>query len=322
MIYTNRYCFGVDLGGTTTKMGIFTNEGQLIEKWEIPTDISDDGSHILDDISASVLQKVRDNHLRENDIKGIGIGVPGPVRKMSVVDGCVNLGWGEVEVARILEEKTQLWTCAANDANAAALGELWQGNGRGCRNLMLVTIGSGIGCGIVVGGHIVEGASGAAGELGHMTVLDEEDIIGTCGCGRRGCLEQAASAHGIVKLTAKMLQETQQESTLRGIENLSAKDVFDAAKAGDALAGRVTDKVMYYLGKAIANASVVLNPQMVILAGGVSLAGEYLRAGIERYFNTLCFKACRGKTKFRLAAMGNDSGIYGAAKMMIDMYDE
>ena len=321
MIYSNRFCFGVDLGGTTTKMGIFTSEGQLIEKWEIPTDVSDGGSHILDDIADSILEKARVNQLKENDIKGIGIGVPGPVRRMSIVDGCVNLGWGRVDVAGIMENKTQLWTCVANDANVAALGELWQGNGRGCRNLMLVTIGTGIGCGIVIDGHIIEGSNGAAGELGHMTVLDEEDIIGTCGGGRRGCLEQAASAYGIVRLTEKKLAQTQQESVLRGMDKITAKDVFDAAKAGDQLAAGITDKVMYYIGKAIANASVVLNPQTVILAGGVSLAGEYLRAGIEKYFNELCFKAC-DTTQFRLAAMGADSGIYGAARMMIDMNDE
>lgn len=311
----DKYCFGVDLGGTTVKIGLFSIEGQLQDKWEIPTRTENHGAEILSDIAASIQSRMDTGHLSKEQVTGIGIGVPGPVLNENIVQGCVNLGWGNVRVADELSALTGLKVKAANDANVAALGEQWQGGGKGFQNLVMFTLGTGVGGGIIQNGRIISGANGAAGEIGHMVIVDSDEVVGTCGCGHRGCLEQVASATGIVNLTEKKLAECSQDSVLRKISPLTAKDVLDAAKAGDALAEQAAENMMKQLGRAAAYIACVVNPDIFVIGGGVSKAGEYLIEGISRYYKDYAFHAS-ADTKFALASLGNDAGMIGAAGMV------
>ena len=280
----DQFCFGVDLGGTTVKIGLFTVDGMLQEKWEIPTRTENQGAAILSDIAASIQNKVDVRHLTKEQVTGIGIGVPGPVLNENRVQGCVNLGWGNVCVADELSALTGMKVKAANDANVAALGEQWQGGGKGYQNIVMFTLGTGVGGGIIQNGQIVSGANGAAGEIGHMVITEPENVVGTCGCGHQGCLEQIASATGIVNLAKRQLTECDEASILRQYASLTAKDVLDAAKAGDALACRVAEQMMQALGRAAAYIACVMNPDVFVIGGGVSRAGEYLTEGIRRYY--------------------------------------
>ena len=311
----DKYCFGVDLGGTTVKIGLFSIEGQLQDKWEIPTRTENHGAEILSDIAASIQSRMDTGHLSKEQVTGIGIGVPGPVLNENIVQGCVNLGWGNVRVADELSALTGLKVKAANDANVAALGEQWQGGGKGFQNLVMFTLGTGVGGGIIQNGRIISGANGAAGEIGHMVIVDSDEVVGTCGCGHRGCLEQVASATGIVNLTEKKLAECSQDSVLREISPLTAKDVLDAAKAGDALAEQAAENMMKQLGRAAAYIACVVNPDIFVIGGGLSKAGEYLIEGISRYYKDYAFHAS-ADTKFALASLGNDAGMIGAAGMV------
>ena len=311
----DKYCFGVDLGGTTVKIGLFSIEGQLQDKWEIPTRTENHGAEILSDIAASIQRRMDTGHLSKEQVTGIGIGVPGPVLNENIVQGCVNLGWGNVRVADELSALTGLKVKAANDANVAALGEQWQGGGKGFQNLVMFTLGTGVGGGIIQNGRIISGANGAAGEIGHMVIVDSDEVVGTCGCGHRGCLEQVASATGIVNLTEKKLAECSQDSVLRDISPLTAKDVLDAAKAGDALAEQAAENMMKQLGRAAAYIACVVNPDIFVIGGGVSKAGEYLIEGISRYYKNYAFHAS-ADTKFALASLSNDAGMIGAAGMV------
>lgn len=316
----DKYCFGVDLGGTTVKMGLFTVTGELLDKWEIPTRTENHGEYILGDIAASIQAKMSEKQLTEENVTGVGIGVPGPVVKESIVQQCVNLGWGTVDVAKTLSEFIHLPVKAANDANVAALGEQWQGGGKGYDSLIMITLGTGVGGGIISEGKIVSGANGAAGEIGHMVIVDPADITGVCGCGHVGCLEQAASATGLVNITRKILSETDERSSLRGMDPMTAKDILDAAKAGDGLAVRAADKMMMYLGHAAAYLACAMNPDIFVIGGGVSRAGAYLTEGIQKHYREIVFHAST-ETPFVLATLGNDAGIIGAAKLVCDMID-
>ncbi len=315
----NKYCFGVDLGGTTVKLGLFTVVGGLLDKWEIPTRTEDNGSYILGDIAKAINEKMISNHLSISDIKGIGIGAPGPVINESIVLQCVNLGWSNVNVSKMLSRLTGLPVRVANDANAAALGEQWQGGGKPYDTLVMITLGTGVGGGIIINGRIVSGVNGSAGEIGHMTMLNPEDTVGKCRCGRRGCLEQAASATGVVNLAKKILAETDEDSSLRHYDEITAKLIFDEAKAGDAIAEQAANKMMMYLGKAAAHISCIINPEVFLIGGGVSKAGDYLIDGIRRYYRESAFDAFKD-TPFVPASLGNDAGIFGAAKLICDTF--
>ncbi len=316
----DKYCFGVDLGGTTVKMGLFTVAGILVDKWEIPTRTENQGEHILGDIAASIQAKMGEKALTAAAVTGVGIGVPGPVIEESIVLGCVNLGWGRFNVAEDLSKLTGLPVRVANDANAAALGEQWQGGGKGYENLVMLTLGTGVGGGIISGGRIISGSNGAAGEIGHMVLVDLEDITGVCGCGHVGCLEQAASATGLVNLTCKMLEKSDEDSSLRQLTSITAKDILDAAKNGDGLAVKAADRMMMYLGRAAAYIACVMNPDIFVIGGGVSKAGTYLTEGIQKHYQSIVFHASR-ETQFVLATLGNDAGIIGAAKLVCHIAD-
>ncbi|MCI6497915.1 ROK family glucokinase [Lachnospiraceae bacterium HCP1S3_C3] len=312
----DKICFGIDVGGTTVKMGIFTTEGKLTESWEIPTRKEDEGSHILEDICKQIEEKLVEKQINRADLLGVGIGIPGPITKDGTVLNCVNLGWGVFNVEEKLSEMLGGVTVkAGNDANVAALGENWQGGGVGFEDLILITLGTGVGGGVIIGDKIITGSNGAAGEIGHMPVVYDTDAE-TCGCGKKGCLETVASATGIVREAKKLLASGEIESTLRDIPEFTCKDIFDAAKEGDKAAMIVVDKLAEYLGIAAAHIACVTNPQIIVIGGGVSKAGKFLLDKIEEKYMERAFKACRN-AKFALATLGNDAGMYGAAALIL-----
>ena len=308
-----KYIFGVDLGGTTVKMGLFLSSGELLHTWEIPTRTEKGGKYILGDIADSVIETLREREISKDDVEGIGIGVPGPVGADGTVFKCVNLGWGVFNVADRLQELTGLKVKAGNDANVAALGEMWQGGGKGCHSIVMITLGTGIGGGIILNGEILSGTNGAAGEVGHIPVWDDETEM--CGCGKRGCLEQYGSATGIVRVAKRYLKAHDEPSILRQYDDFTAKEVCDAAKENDAIAIEILDLVGKTLGKALACISCVVNTEAFVIGGGVSRAGSVLLDPIEKYFNEYAFHAARD-TEFKLATLGNNAGIYGGAKMI------
>ncbi|HIQ98208.1 MAG TPA: ROK family glucokinase [Candidatus Scybalocola faecavium] len=312
----SKICFGIDIGGTTVKIGVLSMEGELLDKWEIPTRTEDGGKYILEDIADSVKKYVADKGLNMSDVIGAGMGVPGPVTSDGTVLRCVNLGWGVFNCAKALSDLLGVPVKAGNDANVAALGEQWQGGGKGHNDLVVVTLGTGVGGGIILGGQILAGVNGAAGEIGHMQVVAPEDTIGVCGCGNQGCLEQVASATGIVKLAKRLVEETDTPTSLRELSQITAKDVLDAAKAGDAGAVSVVEKMAYYLGSALAAICAVVNPEMIVIGGGVSKAGQYLIDKIREAFIPKAFHALRD-TEFALATLGNDAGMVGAARLVL-----
>lgn len=310
-----KYGFGVDIGGTTCKMGLFETSGVLVEKWEIPTRTEEKGSMILSDVAKAIEDKLSEKAIAKDEVKGIGIGVPGPVDAYGVVNGCVNLGWGIVDVVKILGEMTGLPVKAGNDANVAALGEMWQGGGKGFENVIMVTLGTGVGGGVIIGGQMVSGSNGAGGEIGHMFVNPDETE--SCGCGKKGCLEQYASATGIVRMAKKKMKLDERATVLSSIESLTAKDVFDAAKANDVVALEVVEENTCILGTSLAQIACVVDPQVVVIGGGVSKAGDIIIEHVQKYFKERTFYACR-ETEFKLAELGNDAGMYGCAEMIID----
>jgi len=314
-----RYGFGVDLGGTTVKIAFFNDQGDMLDKWEIPTDTSDSGSRILPDIAASIGAYLTEKQVDPSSVIGIGIGVPGPVDEKGVVNKCINLGWGVFNIHQQLSALTGFPVRAGNDATVAALGECWKGGGQGCRNMVLVTLGTGVGGGMVIDGKVVYGAHGSAGEIGHLVL--ERDETEKCNCGKRGCAEQYCSATGIVRLAKKRLALDNSPSALRNIENLTCKDIFDAGNAGDSLALEVLDQVYRYLGLLLANVCNVFDPEVVVLGGGVSKAGKPLLDGAQRYFGEYVFHSIR-TVRFAQAVLGNDAGAYGAFKLALQAFGE
>ncbi|SFG67370.1 glucokinase [Lachnospiraceae bacterium C7] len=310
-----RFGFGIDIGGTTIKMGFFEYNGTLVEKWEIPTDKTNDGANILTDIANAIEGKIKEHNVAKSDVVGVGMGIPGPVKADGTVNRCVNLGWGVFNAAEALENIIGLPVKVGNDANVAALGEMWQGGGKGYEDVVVVTLGTGVGGGIIIGGQMVAGANGAGGEIGHITMNREE--LETCGCGKCGCLEQYASATGVVRLATRRLKKNDDASKLRDLDNITSKDVFDLAKANDKVANEVVDKVSEYLGLALANITCVVNPQVIVIGGGVSKAGSILTDTVKKHFVDNAFHACKD-TEFKLAELGNDAGIYGGMKLVMD----
>ncbi|MCM1303259.1 MAG: ROK family glucokinase [Lachnospiraceae bacterium] len=310
-----KYAFGVDIGGTTVKIGLFDEAGSVLDKWEIPTVKENGGAAILPDVAHSLLDKMEEKGIRREELAGIGVGAPGAVdRKGNLVGGAVNLGWKSFNIPEALAAYIDVPIKAANDANAAAFGEMWQGGGRGYANLVAVTLGTGVGGGIIVDGNILTGATGGGGEIGHIHINDEETE--SCGCKKKGCLEQYASATGIVRLAKRRLEKDDAPSMLREGE-VSAKTVFDAVKAGDRVATEIAEQFGEYLGKGLANVANVVNPEIFVIGGGVSKAGEILLAFVEPAFRKYAFQACRN-ARFVLARLGNDAGIYGAAGLILN----
>jgi len=309
-----KYAFGVDVGGTTLKLGLFDEKGNLLDKWEVRTDTEDNGAHILPDAAESIRNKITEKNLKAEEILGVGIGAPGPVDAEGTVYKAVNLGWDVINIPAIFRQYLDIPVAAANDANIAAFGEMWQGAGKGFKDVVAVTLGTGVGGGIIVNGNILTGAIGAGGEIGHLHIEDEETE--ECGCKNKGCLEQYASATGVVRLAEKRLHKKDDASVLRERE-LSAKSVFDAVKAGDQAAIDVAWEFGDYLGKGLALVAAVTNPEVFVIGGGVSHAGDILFDYICPAYQKYVFAGCRD-AKFVLARLGNDAGIYGAAGLILE----
>lgn len=308
-----KYCFGVDIGGTTVKLGLFTTDGEIVDKWEIKTRTENQGEAVLPDIAEALKEKLEEKKIGRDEVEGIGVGVPAPVNTEGVVQNTANLGWGYKEVKREMEELSGMRAEIGNDANVAALGEMWLGAGKGRKNIVMVTLGTGVGGGIIIDGKPLVGAHGAGGEIGHLCVNYEE--TDHCGCGNTGCLEQYASATGITRLANIRLAKDDAKSVLREQE-VSAKTVFDAVKAGDAVAKEIAEEFGKYLGPAMANLAAVADPSAIVIGGGVSKAGEVLIEYVEKNFKERAFFANKD-TEFVLATLGNDAGICGAAKLIL-----
>lgn len=308
------YIFGVDVGGTTVKLGLFDQSGTVLDKWEIPTRTENGGEKILPDIAEAIKAKMKEKSIGKEDVTGVGVGVPGPVDRNGIVHRAVNLGWAEVDLKKELATLLDgMRVEGGNDANVAALGEMWKGGGQGHKNLVAVTLGTGVGGGIIVNGEIMTGATGAGGEIGHIHVEDDETEA--CGCGNFGCLEEYASATGITRLANRALKASDKDSVLRNGE-VSAKAVFDAVKAGDELAIEVAKQFGDYLGKGLGVIAGIINPEIFVIGGGVSKAGEVLFEYIKPSFEKTAFHGSRNAI-FALATLGNDAGIYGAARMLL-----
>ena len=311
-------CLGIDIGGTSVKLGLFDLEGALLEKWSIPTNRERNGAEIIQDIAASVNRKLYERKLKPERLTGIGAGVPGQVSEDGMVLLAENLGWQNVPIGRELSEQTGLPVRTENDANLAAFGEAWKGSARDCHSMMFVTLGTGIGCGIVVKNQILTGVYGTAGEIGHMHVEDRMPV--PCVCGKYGCLEQLASATGLRWMGERALEQTMEPSLLRN-EKVSAKTVFEAAGKEDRVAVQIAERFGKYLGKALADCTCLLNPEMIVIGGGVTKGGQIVLDYIEKYYRQYAYEPFGG-TKLRLASLGNDAGIYGAARLiMMDKTD-
>ena len=312
-----RYGFGVDIGGTTVKLAFFDETGTLLDKWEIPTVTEGGGKQILPDVAASIADYIHAHSVERENIIGIGVGVPGPVDSAGVVNRCVNLGWGVFNIAEALSSLTGFPVKAGNDANVAAQGEYWKGGGAGFSSMIMVTLGTAVGGGIVLDGKLLHGAHGSGGEIGHLVLRRNETEA--CGCGKFGCAEQYCSATGIVRLAKRHLAATGADSSLRTVDKITAKDVFDAGKAGDPVALEILEDYYDHLGEFLADLCCVVDPEVVVLGGGVCKAGQMLLDGIAPYFRKHVFHAASG-AKFAIAQLGNDAGAYGTFKLVLDAF--
>lgn len=313
----SKKCIGVDVGGTTVKVGIFETDGTLLEKWEVPTRKEDGGKNILPDVAASIKKVLAEKQIDMDDVVGAGMGVPGPVLPDGYVEVCVNLGWRDMNPQKELSVLLDgIPVKSGNDANVAALGEMWRGGGMGFTDIVMVTLGTGVGGGVIIDEKIICGKHGLAGEIGHIHVRDEETEH--CNCGGKGCVEQVASATGIAREARRAMAASDAPSAMRKYgEKINAKNVLDEAKAGDAMALEVVETVGRYLGLMMAQIAMTVDPEMFVIGGGVSKAGQFLIDVIEKYFEYYT-PISKNKGKVGLAKLGNDAGIYGAARLVLD----
>ena len=312
-----KYIYGIDIGGTTVKMGLFDEKGDMLEKWEIVTRKENNGENILPDIVKSIKEKNKEKSIETDDILGIGMGVPGPITEDGRVLKCANLGWGIFSVADEMSKLTGVEKVkVGNDANVAALGEQWRGGGRGFDNIVMVTLGTGVGGGIIMDGKILTGENGAAGEIGHITVNPKETL--TCGCGCKGCLEQYSSATGVIRMAKERLEASDKPSELRkfAADEIGGKEVFDAYKAGDELAAEAVNEFAIYLGMGLGNVASVVDTQAFVIGGGLSKNGPVVIDIVKEQYKKNVMFALKN-TEFRLAELGNDAGMYGAVRMVL-----
>ena len=310
--------FGIDIGGNAVKYGLFDDGGRLLESWQTVTDRMDGGANIVAEAGLAVREKCAERGISAADIAGIGVGVPGTALPDGRVVRCVNLGWNETRnVAGELELATGAPVRVGNDANLAALGEQFAGAARGADDALMLTLGTGIGAGIISGGRLLTGAFSAAGEVGHIHVNDEETE--RCNCGAAGCLEQYCTVTGFVRVARRLLETFSTASPLREMQDgpgFTVRDLFDLAKDGDQIASLAVDIGCGYLGRAAAICANILNPEVIVVGGGISAAGgiilERMRPDFERY----AFPDCRG-ARLVLAELGNDAGIIGAARLIM-----
>lgn len=322
-----QYLLGIDLGGTTIKMGITDMKGNIIENWEIPTNKEDEGVHIIPDIKKAFLQKIENLKITKEQVVAAGIGVPAPVIETTgYFNKTVNIGgFGGFSITETLSESLGMPVAAGNDANVAAVGEMWKGAGLGEDNIVMVTLGTGVGGGVVAGGRVISGSVGAGGEIGHMPVVidPKHPHYFACNCGAKGCLETVASATGIVSLARVMYQTYDGKTVLQMNENyLSAKQVFDAAAKNDDFAKEVVDQFAIYLATSLKQITAVLNPSIIVIGGGVSRAGQFLIDAVEKHFRGQLFPILDHSVQFRLATLENEAGIIGAAYLALQKVGE
>ena len=310
-------CIGIDVGGTTVKVGMFELDGTLVKKWEVPTRKEENGKYILPDVAASIRKVLNEQNISLNEVAGAGLGIPGPVLPNGFVEVCVNLGWREMNPQEILSGLLDGMTVkTGNDANVAALGEMWQGGGKGYHDIVMVTLGTGVGGGVIIDEKIIPGRHGLGGEIGHMRIREGEKE--QCNCKGYGCVEQIASATGIAREARRMMKQSGEDSAMRNFgDRISAKNVLDCAKAGDKLAMEVMETVSYYLGWALAIVSMTVDPEVFVIGGGVSKAGTFLTDMIRKYYEEYT-PISENKAGIELATLGNDAGIYGAARLILD----
>jgi glucokinase len=310
---TDKWLVGVDLGGTTTKIAFLSTYGEILHKWEIPTDKSDSGKHIIVHIAKSIDAKLEQLDVKKEQLIGIGMGAPGPVEmRRGIIYEAINLGWSEhTPLKDLIEMETGLPAFIDNDANCAALGEMWKGAGNGAKDLVCVTLGTGVGGGVITNGEIVHGIRGAGGEIGHITVVPKGGY--SCNCGKTGCLETVASATGVVRVAREKLKSSTEDSVLRDLKAIGSKQVFDAARTGDSLALKIVDQLAYYLGLSLANLGNAVNPEKIVIGGGVSKAGKTLLDPVMNYFKRFAFPKVRTSTTIDIATLENDAGVIGAA---------
>ncbi|MED3647506.1 ROK family glucokinase [Halalkalibacterium halodurans] len=310
---SDRWYVGVDVGGTTIKMAFLTTAGEIVDKWEIPTNKQDGGALITTNIADALDKRLSGHHKSKSDLIGIGLGAPGFIEMdTGFIYHAVNIGWRDFPLKDKLEEETKLPVIVDNDANIAALGEMWKGAGDGAKNMLLITLGTGVGGGIVANGNILHGVNGMAGEIGHITVIPEGGA--PCNCGKTGCLETVASATGIARIATEGVTEHKESRLALDYDKhgvLTAKDVFSAADASDAFALSVVDHIAYYLGFAIANLANALNPEKIVIGGGVSKAGDTLLKPIKQHFEAYALPRVADGAEFRIATLGNDAGVIG-----------
>ena len=313
---SKKKCIGIDVGGTTVKIGLFETDATLLFKWEVPTRNEEGGRYILEDVAASIREVLTEKEIHFSDILGAGLGIPGPVMPDGYVEVCVNLGWRDVNPQKELSAMLDnIPVKSGNDANVAALGEMWRGGGMGFTDIVMVTLGTGVGGGIIIDEKIIAGKHGLGGEIGHIHIRDEE--WEHCNCGGVGCVEQIASATGIAREARRRMAGEETPSVLRQYgDAVTAKDVLDAAKAGDELALSVVETVGRYLGMALAGIAMTVDPQMFVIGGGVSKAGQFLIDIIDKYYQHYS-PISQNKGIIGLAKLGNDAGIYGAARLVL-----
>lgn len=311
---------GIDLGGTSAKMAIVSLKGEILEKWTVSTNILEDGIHIVPNLIESLEERIELYKMSAADFLGIGMGSPGKVdADTKTVIGAYNLNWSTLrEIGKAFEKAFDIPFYIENDANIAALGEQWKGAGEGALDCVTVTLGTGVGGGVVVNGQLVRGATGTAGEIGHLTIDTQGQF--DCTCGKKGCLETVASATGIMHLARHFALEYVGDSIVKARiddgSEVTSKDIFDAAKEGDYFGLQVVDRFAHYLGLACSHLANSLNPSKIVLAGGVAQAGEFLLDKVNEQFIEYCFPQIRNKETLVLAQLGNDAGIMGAAQLV------
>lgn len=305
---------GIDIGGTTVKIGLISEEGAIITKWEIPTNLEDNGIHIANEVWSSILSSLEKNNIEKTALLGIGIGAPGFINQTTgIVYQAVNIGWKDFELASQFREFSGLPVFVANDANVAALGENWKGAGNQAQNLIAVTLGTGVGGGIIANGYVLGGENGTAGEIGHITVEPNGHL---CNCGRKGCLETITSATGIVRQAMTLIKENPNSDLANYYsknQTISAKEIFELASNGDVLCDQIIEHTADVLGLVISNTATIINPSKVLIGGGVSKAGDQLISRIEKYFKAYALERISDICEIKVAELGNDAGMIGAA---------
>ena len=300
----NKTIIGVDIGGTAIKFALMDTQGIIEKKWSIPTNISEKGRYIPAEIGSSILSSIDKNALRA--VEGIGIGVPGAISSDgAVVVQAVNLGWEQLPLKKMIEGEIGLEACLLNDANAAALGEMWKGAARGRENLLFVTLGTGVGGGIILNGEVLNGCHSAGGEIGHIPIRTDENRL--CGCGGRNCLETFASANGLMLSMRKKLEQLGESWT-----EVTPPIIFKKAAQNNTAAKEVINEFATVLAQALAGIMNTIDVEEIIIGGGVSEAGADLLDPLMEKLEMYVFPSIKDHFSLRKALLGNDAGIYGA----------